>query len=65
VQSLGERVDLLDVVVPDLDLVPRQLREAVERAQRVEVVVEDGDLQLGTLRRMRSGRAGVTWPLFR
>ena len=44
VQSLGERVDVLDVIVPDLDIVPRQLREAVERAQRVVVVVEDGDL---------------------
>jgi Transcriptional regulatory protein, C terminal len=29
--SLGGRVDVVDVV-PDLDVVPRQLREAVERA---------------------------------
>ena len=46
-QSLGERVDVLDVIVPDLDVVSRQLREAVERAQRVVVVVEDGDLHRG------------------
>ena len=46
-QSLGERVDVLDVIVPDLDVVPRQLREAVESAQRVVVVVEDGDLHRG------------------
>ena len=46
-QSLGERVDVLDVIVPDLDIVSRQLREAVERAQRVVVVVEDGDLHRG------------------
>jgi hypothetical protein len=30
--SLGGRVDVVDVVVLDLDVVPRQLREAVERA---------------------------------
>jgi hypothetical protein len=46
-QSLGERVDVLDVIVPDLDVVPRQVREAVERPQRVLVVVEDGDLHRG------------------
>ena len=48
-QSLRERVDILDVIVPDLDVVPRQRREAVERAQRVVVVVEDGDLHRGQL----------------
>jgi hypothetical protein len=31
-QSLGERVDVLDVIVPHLDIVAQQLREAVERA---------------------------------
>jgi hypothetical protein len=46
-QSLGERVGVLDVIVPDLDVVPRQLGEAVERAQRVVVIVEDGDLHRG------------------
>jgi hypothetical protein len=46
-QSFGERVDVLDVIAPDLDLVPRQLREAVERAQRVVVVVEDRDPHRG------------------
>ena len=43
-QPLGEHVDVLDVVGPDRDVVPGQLGEAVERAQRVEVVVEDRDL---------------------
>jgi hypothetical protein len=43
-QSLGEPIDVLDVIVPDLHVVPRQLREAVECPQRVVVVVEDGDL---------------------
>ena len=43
-QPLGERVDVLDVVVPDRDLVPVELAEARQRAQRVEVVVEDRDL---------------------
>jgi hypothetical protein len=46
-QSLGERVDVLDVIVPDIDVVPRQLREAVERAQRVVIVVENRDLHRG------------------
>jgi hypothetical protein len=45
-QSLGEPDDP-DVVVPDLDIVPRQLREAGERAQQVVVVVEDRDLRRG------------------
>ena len=43
-QPLGQRVDVLDVIVPDRDVVAGQLREAGQRAQRVEVVVEDGDL---------------------
>ena len=46
-QALGERVDVLDVIVPNLDVVPRQLREAFERAQRVLVVVEDRDPHRG------------------
>ena len=43
-QPLGERIDVLDVIVPDRDVVSRELAEAVEGAQRVEIVVEDGNL---------------------
>ena len=51
-QALGERVDVLDVIVEDGDVERRQLREAGKRAQRVEVVVEDRDL-------MRIARVGT------
>ena len=43
-QPLGQGVHVLDVVVPDRDLMAVELREARERAQRVDVVVEDRDL---------------------
>jgi hypothetical protein len=43
-QPLRERLELLHVVVVDRDVVGRQLREARERPEGVEVVVEDGDL---------------------
>src|SRR3954453_9166077 len=39
-----EGVDVLDVVVMDGDGVAVELAEAIERAQRVEIVVEDGDV---------------------
>ena len=42
-QALRKCVNLLNVIVPDLDLMALQLPEARERAQRVEVVVEDRD----------------------
>ena len=42
-QPLGQHIDVLDVVVPDRDLVAGQLLEAAQRAQRVVVVIEDGD----------------------
>src|SRR5687768_7064347 len=45
-QSSGQRIDVLHMVVPDPDLVSRQLPEAVERAQRVVIVVKNGDLHL-------------------
>jgi hypothetical protein len=44
-QTLGERIDVLDVVVPDRDVVPLQLAEARERAEGVVVVVENRDPQ--------------------
>src|SRR5581483_9165834 len=43
-ETSSERVDVLGVVVPDRDIVCRELREAGERPYRVEVVVEDRDL---------------------
>ena len=43
-QTGGQRVDLLNVVVPDVDLMPVQFPEAGKRFQRIEVVVENRDL---------------------
>ena len=43
-QSFGQRIDILDVIVPNPDLVARQLLEAVECAKRIVIVVENGDL---------------------
>ena len=43
-QSFGERIDFLDVVVPDFDLVTRQLFVAFERAEGVVIIVKNGDL---------------------
>ena len=45
-QALGELVDILRVVVPDRDVVAGELREAAERADGVEVIVEDRDLHV-------------------
>src|SRR3954467_9283585 len=39
----SERVGLLDMVVPDPDLVPGELPEAPKGAERVVIVVEDRD----------------------
>ena len=43
-QPLGELVDVLDVIVPDRDVMAGELAEAIQRPQRVEIIVEDGDL---------------------
>src|ERR1700730_534107 len=43
-QSLRQLVDILDVIVPDRDVMSGKLLEAVERAQGVEIIVEDGNL---------------------
>ena len=40
-QALGQGIDVLDVVVPNRDVVTGQLAEAIERANRVEVIVQD------------------------
>jgi hypothetical protein len=42
-QALREPFVVLQVVVPDGDLMALELAEALQGAQRVEVVVEDGD----------------------
>ena len=43
-QAFRQHIDVLDVIVPDGDVVSRQLAEAVEGAHRVEIIVEDRDL---------------------
>ena len=55
-QPPGERVDLLHVVVPDLDLVPGELAKARQRADGVVIVVEDRDLHPAAI--MPAPRAG-------
>src|SRR4051794_31575280 len=42
-QALGERTSLLNMVVPDVDLVSIESAKAGKRPQRVEVVVENRD----------------------
>ena len=46
-QSFGQRIDILDMIVPDFDFVTCHLFEAVESAKRIVIVVQNGDLQLG------------------
>ena len=42
-QTFGQRIDVLHMVVPDRDIVARQFGKAGQRAQRVEIIVENGD----------------------
>ena len=42
-QPLGERVDVLHMIIPDLDVVACQLGEAGKRTQGVVIVVEYRD----------------------
>src|SRR5581483_11464621 len=42
-QPLRQRIDVLDVIVPDRHVMACQRGEAIERAHRVVIVVEDGD----------------------
>ena len=53
-QALRERINVVDMIVPDRDLVAVELAEAVEGAQGVEVVVEDGDVH--RKREIKDGR---------
>jgi len=48
-QALGERLELLNMVVENGHVMRRQLLEARQRPQRVEVVVEDRDLHRVTI----------------
>jgi len=41
---MSQRLDILDMIVPDDDIVALQLFETGQHPQRVMVVVEDGDL---------------------
>src|SRR5581483_10763050 len=43
-QPIGEDVDVLNVVVPDFDIETVELAKTVERSDRVEIVVETGNL---------------------
>ena len=50
-QSFGQRIDILDMIVPDLDFVTCQFFEAVESAERIVIVVKNGDLHKDKLMR--------------
>jgi hypothetical protein len=43
-QTLCQGIGILDVIVPDGDVVSRQLAEALQRTQRVVIVVQYGNL---------------------
>src|SRR6266496_5298315 len=59
-QPFRERVEVLDAVVPDGDFVACELLETGKRAQRIVIVVEDGDSHCGSaLRRSRKARPVV------
>src|SRR5882762_9316486 len=47
-QPLGQRIDILDMIVPDPDLVAGKLFEAFERAKRVVVIVKNGQLHIAS-----------------
>ena len=44
-QSFCQRIDILDVIVPNFDFVPCHFFEAIEGAKRIVIVVKNGDLQ--------------------
>ena len=52
-QPGGEAIDVLLMVVPHRHLVAAELREAGQGAQRVEIVVEDGDFHALCSRKAR------------
>src|SRR5438105_4969289 len=42
-ETIDQLIDVLDVIVPDRDLVARQPGETLERPERVEIVIKDRD----------------------
>jgi hypothetical protein len=46
-QSIGENVDISNVVIPDSHVVAVEPAKASERAKRVEIVVQNRDLHAG------------------
>jgi len=44
-EAFGQAVGLLDVIVPDLDVVALELAEAGQCSERIEVIIEDRDLR--------------------
>src|SRR5712692_7106216 len=62
-EALRQRRDVLDVIVPDRDVVSRKLAEAAKRPYRVVIVVQDRDfhgLRLCTEGSSRGFRAALT-----
>ena len=43
-QPFRQHIDVLDVIVPNLDVMPHELLETVEGAYGVEIIIEHGDL---------------------
>src|SRR6266542_4631780 len=65
-QPFRERVEILDAVVPDGDFVACELLKTGKGAQRVVIVVEDGDPHCGNaLRRSRKARPDGLRPTIR
>ena len=63
-QAPGQRVGVLEVVVPDGDVVADELVEAGQRADGVVIVVEDGDFHERGFRGIVAGvlgKAGVRY----
>src|SRR5580658_2399465 len=58
-EPLRQRVGVLDVVVPDRDVVALELVEARERAHRVEIVVENRNFHAAAVRVIRSASTVV------
>ena len=56
-QPLGQDIVVLDMVVPDRDVMPVQHREARQRADGVEGVVKDRDFH----RRLAASKASPRW----
>src|SRR5947199_10776775 len=46
-EALRQRVDILDVIVPDRDVMAGELAETAEGAHGVEIIVENGNLHDG------------------